>query len=105
METWFWPLAILVAIAVVVTYAWLEISRSTRGNVARHFVCPEVRRDVMVTFRSDFLDPDYYEDVVRCSEFGSAEPVVCDRACLGLSKDELRWAERRTARLEERVAS
>lgn len=101
MVTWFWPVAIFAAALVVGAFVWWDVARSTRGRVSRHFVCPEVRRDVVVTFRSDYLDPDYFEDVVSCSEFGSGDPVACDRCCLGLSKQELAWAERRTTRVQE----
>ena len=99
MESWFWPLAILVMILVIAVFLRRELGESVRGEVTRHFRCPNARRDVVVRFRSDFLDPDYYEDVVVCSEFGEGEPVPCDKLCLCLSKREFARAEEATVGL------
>ena len=97
-----WPLLALAAVAVVVYLVTRELRESTRGDVERRFVCPLAGNPVTATFVSDFFDAQHFQDVRRCSTFGSSYPPNCGKACLALTKDELAAQD---ARLEPRIVA
>ena len=86
---WLWPWITVAAVALVVFLVLRDISRSSHGDVARRFTCPNTGAEVTATFVSDFLDPARYDDVRRCSRFPGDGPPACDKACLALGKDAI----------------
>jgi hypothetical protein len=85
---WIWPVITVAAVAVVVFFLTSEMAGSTRGAVARTFVCPQ-GKEVTAVFESDFFEPRRYRDVLSCSRFAAGQPVACDKACLDLGKEAI----------------
>lgn len=89
MTELFWPLLVLGMVGIVAVEVWFSLRERSRGKTTHQLYCPEIAHGAEVTFLTDALDSEYYEDVLTCSEFGMGEPVSCDRVCLGFSRKEL----------------
>lgn len=86
---WLWPWLVVAAVAVVVFLVVREIGESASGRGVRRFACPATGEEVSATFASDFLNPQRYLDVHRCSRLPGERPPACDKACLQRGKEAI----------------
>lgn len=89
MPEMFWPLLVLAMVGIVAVEVWFTLREKSRGKTTHRLYCPEVNHEAEVTFLTDILDSEHYDDVLTCSEFDAGEPVTCERICLGFSRKEL----------------
>jgi len=79
----FWPLLVVLAVAVVVGVAVASGPRLFPGTFTcrQSFWCAFKRQPVDVDFQETVWD-GCRTDVVRCSAFDPPTAVTCDKACL-----------------------
>jgi len=83
VATWILPTMILVAMALPLVAAVLEVA-PTRMVVWKSFWCPLRKLQVRVAFLDDAFHRERYEDVLSCSASPEPSQVSCDKRCRDL---------------------